>query len=209
MFLFLLSLLAMVIGVIKPTVFSKMFKGNVSRKRLFFIFGSATLIFFIIAIATTPKNLQVENTQQDKQITKEETKAETKQEAKPESEIESTKTEEQTPTETKQVGDQNITATPSETVSQKNAVAKAKTYLAYSAFSHDGLVNQLEYEHFSHVDAVYGADNSGANWNEQADKKAKTYMEYSAFSRISLIEQLKHEKFTQEQAEHGADAVGL
>ena len=99
--------------------------------------------------------------------------------------------------------------TSSEAVSQKNAVVKAKSYLGYSAFSHDGLVVQLEYEQFSHADAVYGADNSGANWNEQAAKKAKSYMEYSAFSRGGLIDQLLYEKFTQGQAEYGADAVGL
>ncbi|EKD44395.1 MAG: protein of unknown function DUF1535 [uncultured bacterium (gcode 4)] len=97
----------------------------------------------------------------------------------------------------------------SETVSQKNAVAKAKSYLDYSGFSHDGLIAQLEYEQFSHADAVYGTDNSGANWNEQAAKKAKSYMGYSAFSRGSLIEQLKYEKFTQSQAEYWADAAGL
>ena len=97
----------------------------------------------------------------------------------------------------------------SETVSQKNAIRSAKTYLDYSAFSHDGLIAQLEYEQFSYTDAVYGADNSGANWNEQAAKAAKSYIEYSAFSRGSLIEQLKYEKFTQAQAEYGASAVGL
>lgn len=96
-----------------------------------------------------------------------------------------------------------------ETISQKNAVKKAKSYLSYSAFSHDGLVDQLEYEQYSHADAVYGADNSGANWNEQAAKKAKQYMEYSAFSRGSLIDQLKFDKFTQEQAEFGANAIGI
>jgi hypothetical protein len=103
------------------------------------------------------------------------------------------------------------TPTPvqSETVSQKNAVKKAKSYLGYTAFSHDGLVAQLEYDQFSHADAVYGADNSGANWNEQAAKKAKAYMEYSAFSRGSLIAQLEYDKFTQAQAEYGANAVGL
>ncbi len=101
------------------------------------------------------------------------------------------------------------TPLPSMTVSQKNAVAKAKSYLGYSAFSHDGLIAQLEYEQFSHADAVYGADNSGANWNEQAAKKAKSYMEYSAFSRGSLIAQLEYDKFTQAQAEYGANAVGL
>lgn len=102
-----------------------------------------------------------------------------------------------------------ISPTPSETVSQKNALKKAKSYLDYSAFSHDGLVTQLEYEQFSHADAVYGADNSGANWNEQAAKKAKSYMEYSAFSRGSLIEQLNYEGFTPEQAAYGATAIGL
>jgi len=99
--------------------------------------------------------------------------------------------------------------TVSETVSQRNAVRSAKTYLNYSGFSYDGLVDQLEYEQFSHVDAVYGVDNCGADWNEQAAKSAQTYMEYSAFSRGSLIEQLKYDKFTQTQAEYGANAVGL
>ncbi len=113
------------------------------------------------------------------------------------------------PTLAPQTGNQNISPISSETISQKNAVNKAKSYLGYSAFSHDGLVAQLEYEQFFHSDAVYGADNSGANWNEQAAKKAKQYMEYSAFSRGSLIEQLKYDKFTQEQAEYGANAVGI
>lgn len=99
--------------------------------------------------------------------------------------------------------------TSSETVSQRNAVRSARAYLDYSAFSRDGLVEQLEYEQFSYADAVYGADNSGADWYEQAAKSAEAYMEYSAFSRGSLIEQLKYDGFTQAQAEHGADAVGL
>jgi hypothetical protein len=98
---------------------------------------------------------------------------------------------------------------PSITVSQKNAVAKAKSYLRYSAFSYTGLIAQLEYEQFSHADAVYGADNSGADWNEQVAKKAQSYMEYSAFSRGGLVEQLKYEGFTQAQAEYGANTVGL
>jgi len=98
---------------------------------------------------------------------------------------------------------------PAETVSQKNAVSKAKGYLSYTAFSHDGLVAQLEYEKFTHEDAVYGADNSGGDWMVQAAKKAKSYMEYSSFSRGSLISQLEYDKFTLAQATHGADSVGL
>lgn len=95
------------------------------------------------------------------------------------------------------------------TVSQSNAVRKAKSYLSYTAFSHDGLVAQLEFEKFSHEDAVYGADNSGGDWNQQAAKKAKSYMDQQAFSRDGLIQQLVFEKFTQAQAEFGANAVGL
>lgn len=97
----------------------------------------------------------------------------------------------------------------SETVSQKNAVAKAKSYLDFSGFSRSGLIEQLEYDQFSHADAVYGADNSGADWNEQVARKAKSYMEFSAFSRGGLIEQLKYDGFTQAQAEYGTDSVGL
>lgn len=98
--------------------------------------------------------------------------------------------------------------TSSETVSQANAVAKAKSYLSFSAFSHDGLVDQLEYEQFSNADATYGADNSGADWNAQAVKKAKSYLENSAFSYNGLVDQLVYEKFTQAQAVHGADNSG-
>lgn len=95
------------------------------------------------------------------------------------------------------------------TVSQKNAVQKAKSYLAYTAFSYSGLISQLEYEGYSNADATYGADNSGADWYEQAAKKAEDYMNYSAFSRSGLISQLEYDGFTRSQAEHGADAVGL
>jgi len=101
------------------------------------------------------------------------------------------------------------TPAPTVSVSQKNALSKAKSYISYTAFSHDGLVDQLIYEQFSAADATYGADNVGANWNEQAAKKAQSYMSYSSFSRGSLIDQLEYEKFTPDQAAYGATAVGL
>lgn len=100
-------------------------------------------------------------------------------------------------------------AAASVTVSQKNALNKAKSYISFAAFSHDGLADQLVYEQFSDADAAYGADNVGADWNEQAAKKAKDYMSFSSFSRGSLIAQLEYEKFTPEQATYGANAVGL
>lgn len=95
------------------------------------------------------------------------------------------------------------------TVSQLNALRKAKSYLKTAAFSYEGLIEQLEYEKFTHDDAVYGVDNCGADWNEQAAKKAQSYLKISPFSRDSLIEQLEYEKFTHEQAIYGVEQNGL
>lgn len=94
------------------------------------------------------------------------------------------------------------------TTSQKNAVAKAKSYLKFAAFSHQGLVDQLEYEKFSKQDALYGADHCGANWNEQAVRKAKSYLDLMAFSKKGLIDQLLYEGFTEQQASYGVDRCG-
>lgn len=89
------------------------------------------------------------------------------------------------------------------TTGERNALKKAKEYLRYTSFSYSGLVKQLEYEGFSNSEAVYGVDNCGSDWNEQAAKKAKEYLDYSSFSRSGLIEQLEYEGFTHDQAEYG------
>lgn len=94
------------------------------------------------------------------------------------------------------------------TIGEKNALDKAKSYLDYTAFSKEGLIEQLEYEGFTNAEAKFGVDNCGANWNEQAAKKAKQYMDYSSFSKQGLIDQLEYEGFTSEQAEYGAKSVG-
>ena len=154
---------------------------------------------------TTQNEDVVDETVTTEQVNEEQPQAETNEQVANEEKTETIPTPEKAeiPEETEPA------PAPSVTVSQKNAVAKAKSYLGYSAFSYTGLIEQLEYEQFSHADAVYGADNSGADWNEQAAKKAQSYMEYSAFSRGGLIEQLKYEGFTQAQAEYGANTVGL
>lgn len=95
-----------------------------------------------------------------------------------------------------------------ETLGQKNALKSAKSYVEFSGFSYQGLIEQLEYEKYSHEEAVYGADNCGANWNDEALESAKSYIDYSGFSYQRLLEQLEHEKFTHEQAIYGADNCG-
>ena len=44
---------------------------------------------------------------------------------------------------------------------QKNAVKKAESYLSFSSFSREGLIDQLEFEGFTHDEAVYGASRNG------------------------------------------------
>lgn len=94
------------------------------------------------------------------------------------------------------------------TMGQRNALRKAKEYLAFMSFSHSGLIKQLEFEGYTSEEATYGADNCGADWNAQAAKKAKEYLDISAFSRDGLIKQLEYEGFTNAQAVHGVTANG-
>ena len=96
-----------------------------------------------------------------------------------------------------------------ETVSQQNALRRAKQYLSLIPFSYHGLVEQLKFDKFSEEDAVYAAERCGADWNEEALKKAKSYLELSAFSYDGLCNQLtSFDGFTDEQAAYGADNCG-
>ncbi len=92
-------------------------------------------------------------------------------------------------------------------VAKQNALRSAESYLAFSAFSRSGLIDQLEYEGYATGDAKYAVDAVGANWKDQAAKSAKSYLSFTAFSHSGLIEQLEYEGFTNEQAKHGANAV--
>lgn len=98
---------------------------------------------------------------------------------------------------------------PVSTVSQRNAVRTAKSYLDYTAFSRKGLIQQLEYEGFSTADATFAVDSIAVDWNAQAAKAAKSYLDYSGFSRGGLIDQLEYEGYTPAQAAYGATSAGL
>lgn len=100
------------------------------------------------------------------------------------------------------------TAITSSDKENSNALNKALSYLKHSAFSYNGLIEQLEYEGFSTESATYAVDNCGADWNEQASKKAKQYLNSSAFSYSGLIEQLEYDGFSTESATYAADNCG-
>ena len=108
------------------------------------------------------------------------------------------------------------TAAPALTVSQKQALAAAKGYLAMgSGFSYQGLIEQLSSANgnaFAVPDATAAVDSLKADYNAQAVLAAKGYMTMGGFSHASLVTQLSSSagnKFTPEQAEFAATKVGL
>lgn len=96
-----------------------------------------------------------------------------------------------------------------ETLSQKNAVAKAESYLDFTSFSKSGLVKQLEYEDFSNADSTYAVNKITVDWKEQAVLKGKSYLDFTSFSRSGLIKQLEYEGFTNAEATYAVDQIGL
>lgn len=99
-------------------------------------------------------------------------------------------------------------STTSATTGQQNALKQAKLYLELTGFSYSGLIEQLEFEGYTHSEAVYGADNCGADWYEQAARKAAEYLDLMPFSRDDLIDQLEFEGFTYDQAVYGVEHNG-
>lgn len=96
----------------------------------------------------------------------------------------------------------------SATTGERNALASAKSYISIMGMSRSGLIEQLEYEGYSHSEAVYGADNCGADWNSEAVETARDYLDVLPFSRSELIEQLEYDGFTHEQAVYGVEQNG-
>lgn len=105
-------------------------------------------------------------------------------------------------------------ASQSLTGPQKNAVKAAQSYLSISAFSRDGLIEQLSSQAgngFNINDATKAVDSLNVDWNQEAVKSAKQYLQMMGFSCSGLIEQLSSRagaKFTEKQATFGAQRAG-
>lgn len=97
---------------------------------------------------------------------------------------------------------------------QKNAVRAAQSYLSISAFSRDGLIQQLSSQAgngFNVNDATKAVDSLNVDWNQEAIKSAKQYLQMMGFSCSGLIQQLSSRagaKFTEKQATFGAQRAG-
>src|ERR1700722_10209441 len=106
-----------------------------------------------------------------------------------------------------------ISATSAEagtTNGDKEALAQARDYLSFQAFSLKGLIAQLDSPYggqFTVAQATYGVDRTGANWDREAFLAAKEYLSTQAFSLNGLIAQLDSPyggQFTVAQATYGA-----
>ncbi len=85
-----------------------------------------------------------------------------------------------------------------------NAVNSAKRVLRSNPLSRSKLISTLEKHGYVNAVAIYGADNCGADWNEQAVRKAKKYIEESNYSKEELVSLLVEDGFTKEEAGYGA-----
>ena len=88
---------------------------------------------------------------------------------------------------------------------QKNALGAAEAYLDYSAFSKQGLYDQLIFEEYPSDAAQYAIDKVHADWKANALQTAKDYLDYSSFSDQGLYDQLIHDKYTSEEAQYAID----
>ena len=98
---------------------------------------------------------------------------------------------------------------------EQNAVDSATQYLAISAFSRKGLIQQLSSaagDGYPLAVATEAVDSMHIDYDEQAVKAAKQYLAISPFSHDGLIEQLESDAgdgYTHAEAVYGVDQVGL
>lgn len=82
--LFLVSLVVLIVGVVKPSFFSRIFRKNMTRKKIGLIFGSIAVILFILFGITGGTKPPENNTQPATNQANEETKTAQKESAQKE-----------------------------------------------------------------------------------------------------------------------------
>ena len=99
------------------------------------------------------------------------------------------------------------------TPSQQNALRSAQSYLEFSGFSRQGLIDQLSSEfadQYPVEDATVAVDSLNVDWIAQAVKSAQSYLESSGFSRQGLIDQLSSQfgdQYTLDEATLAVDSL--
>jgi|688.fasta_scaffold531482_1 hypothetical protein len=125
---------------------------------------------------------------------------ESKTVSKPETKSETVKVEEKP---------QSTMSKVKESLWDTQAKSMAERYLNVSAFSHDGLIEQLVVgSDFTTEQATKAVNSLNVDWNEQALRMAKRYLEVSSFSKDGLVEQLVvGSQFTKAQAQYAVSNI--
>ena len=81
----------------------------------------------------------------------------------------------------------------------EGAVNSAKNYLISMAASKNKIISFLRKKGFSEEEAIYGAENCGADWYDQALRMAMSYLNVQEFTYEQLALQLMIEGFTEDE----------
>lgn len=212
--LFLASFGCLMIGLVKPTVFSRFIKGEITRKKIGLIFGAAIIAFFVMFGVTADTSDQIQSSTNEKvaeqkaelkQLSIEEQTKKDSDDAAAKKQVDETKTKQEAEAKAKQEAEDKAENVPAE---YKSALSKASAYSNTMHMSKQGVYDQLvsEYgEKFSAAAAQYAIDNVSSDWNANALAKAKTYQDTMSMSPAGIHDQLTSEygeKFTQSEADY-------
>lgn len=210
----LASFVCLIIGLVKPTVFSRFIKGEITRKKVGLIFGIATVALAMIFAATTDTSKQTQsNTNENvteqkaesKQLSPEEQAKKDADEALVKKQADEAKAKQEAEAKAQKEAEEAAKNVPAE---YKSALNKAAFYANTMYMSKRGVYDQLvsEYgEKFSAAAAQYAIDNVKADWNANALAKAKTYQDTMNMSPAAIRDQLTSaygDKFTQSEADY-------
>ena len=81
----------------------------------------------------------------------------------------------------------------------EGAVNSAKDYLKFMAASKTKIISLLKKKGFTEEEAIYGAENCGADWYDQALRMAMYYLNVQEFTYEQLALQLMIEGFTEDE----------
>lgn len=88
----------------------------------------------------------------------------------------------------------------------ERAAARATSALEWSEYSYSGMKKYLENVGFSPEEALFGADNCGADWNEQAAERLEYYIGYfDEMTREEMLYALADDGFTDEEIAYAAE----
>lgn len=127
---------------------------------------------------------------------------------------ETTKTGETEVTETQETAEVQE-QTPEE--QQESALSHAKKTFASSSYSRSGVISALKKQGYTEEEAIYAADNCGANWKSNATTGAKTYARnnsqknwiYACYSEKATRSALSSDGFTSDEIDYGIANCGV